>query len=133
MTPPSSPVARRRSNRATRTQTPLYQSEDRLVPRRSSQLPVVPVPGASALLAARVASGSLRNSFRPRTGGERRGALDEITTLRHTAVLYEPNRVTDTQARSRSGRRWAGGAVARSDQQFEEVRRTVTELARTRR
>jgi 16S rRNA (cytidine1402-2'-O)-methyltransferase len=102
-----------------------------------SGVAVVPVPGASALLAALVASGLDAERFTffgflTRTGSERRGALDEITTLRHTAVLYEaPNRVADTlreiEERGGGGRT---AAVAREmTKQFEEVKRgTVGEL-----
>jgi len=62
---------------------------------------VVPVPGASALLAALVASGIAAERFTfygfvPRKGGKRRDLLDEITRSRHTAVLYEsPQRTVD--------------------------------------
>jgi 16S rRNA (cytidine1402-2'-O)-methyltransferase len=99
---------------------------------------VVPVPGASALLSALVASGidATRFTFMgflARSGGERRSALDELAGLRHTAVLYEaPGRVAATL--SDLAGRGAGDrqvAVAREmTKQFEEVRRgTVAELA----
>jgi 16S rRNA (cytidine1402-2'-O)-methyltransferase len=99
--------------------------------------PVVPIPGASAMLAALVASGLAVDRFTffgflTRTGRERRETLDEISTLRHTAVLYEsPNRVADTlgelEQRGIGGRQ---AVVAREmTKQFEEVRRgTVSEL-----
>ena len=98
---------------------------------------VVPIPGASALLAALVASALDLGKFTffgflTRSGSERREALDEISVLRHTAVVYEsPNRLADTLAeleqRGSGGRR---GVVAREmTKQFEEVRRgTVSEL-----
>ena len=100
-------------------------------------LPVVPVPGASALLAALVASGIDSSRFTffgflTRSGSERRAALDEITALTHTSVLYEsPNRLAATLGELEqrgSGDRKA--AVAREmTKQFEEVRRgTVGEL-----
>jgi 16S rRNA (cytidine1402-2'-O)-methyltransferase len=63
---------------------------------------VVPIPGASALLAAIVASGlpAVRFTFfgfLPRKGRERSELLDEIASSRHTAVLYEaPGRVADS-------------------------------------
>ena len=99
---------------------------------------VSPVPGASALLAALVASGLDVDRFTffgflPRKGAERREVIDEIIGLRHAAVLYEaPSRVASTLAelaRAGAGRRVA--AVARElTQQFEETRRgTVEELA----
>ncbi|HET6764874.1 MAG TPA: 16S rRNA (cytidine(1402)-2'-O)-methyltransferase, partial [Longimicrobiaceae bacterium] len=60
---------------------------------------VVPVPGASALLSALVASGIAADRFTfygfpPRKGPERRALLEEIAALPHASVLYEsPNRV----------------------------------------
>jgi 16S rRNA (cytidine1402-2'-O)-methyltransferase len=63
---------------------------------------VVPIPGASALLAALVASGLPAEPFTffgflPRKGRERSERLDEIASSRHTAVLYEaPGRVADS-------------------------------------
>ncbi|MBX6364189.1 MAG: 16S rRNA (cytidine(1402)-2'-O)-methyltransferase [Gemmatimonadetes bacterium] len=55
---------------------------------------VVPVPGASALLAGLVVSGLPMEPFTfygflPRSGGERAERLAEIAALTHTAVLYE--------------------------------------------
>jgi 16S rRNA (cytidine1402-2'-O)-methyltransferase len=100
-------------------------------------LPVVPVPGASALLAALVASGMDSSRFTffgflTRSGSERRAALDEITALTHTAVLYEsPNRLAATLGElEQRGNRDRMVAVAREmTKQFEEVRRgTVGEL-----
>jgi 16S rRNA (cytidine1402-2'-O)-methyltransferase len=63
---------------------------------------VVPIPGASALLAALVASGLPSEPFTfygflPRKGRERSTLLDEIASSPHTAVLYEaPGRVADS-------------------------------------
>jgi 16S rRNA (cytidine1402-2'-O)-methyltransferase len=100
-------------------------------------LPIVPVPGPSALLAALVASGLDTRRFTffgflTRTGPERRQALDEIAELPHTAVVYEsPTRLVETlgeiEARGGSGR---DAVVAREmTKQFEEVKRgTVGEL-----
>lgn len=98
---------------------------------------VTPIPGASALLAALVASGIETDRFTffgflTRSGSDRRAALDEITTLRHTSVLYEsPNRLAGTLAElERLGNGSRFGAVAREmTKQFEEVKRgTVAEL-----
>jgi 16S rRNA (cytidine1402-2'-O)-methyltransferase len=55
---------------------------------------VVPVPGASALLSALVAAGLPAEpftfyGFAPRSGGARRELLETLSTLPHTAVLYE--------------------------------------------
>jgi len=100
---------------------------------------VVPIPGASAALAALVAAGLPADRFTffgflDRKGKERQQAILTISGLGHTAVLYEsPNRLADTLAELRDGglgeRR---AAVARElTKQFEEVRRgTVEELAR---
>jgi 16S rRNA (cytidine1402-2'-O)-methyltransferase len=62
---------------------------------------VVPIPGASALLAALVASGISADRFTfygfiPRKGGSRTALLEQIAALPHTAVLYEsPHRTAD--------------------------------------
>ena len=98
---------------------------------------MTPVPGASALLAALVASGLDLDRFTffgflTRSGGDRRRALDEITETRHTVVLYEsPNRLAtilgELEQRGNGNR---SAVVAREmTKQFEEVRRgTVSEL-----
>jgi len=101
-------------------------------------IPVVPIPGPSALLAALVTSGVGGDRFTffgflARKGRERTEALEELSGLRHTAVLYEaPGRVAATLGElveRGAGARWA--VVARElTKQFEEVRRgTVAELA----
>jgi 16S rRNA (cytidine1402-2'-O)-methyltransferase len=65
------------------------------------RLPVVPIPGASAFLAALVASGLPTDSFRfsgflPAKRGERRAALEAIKTSPRTQVFYEaPHRVVE--------------------------------------
>jgi 16S rRNA (cytidine1402-2'-O)-methyltransferase len=62
---------------------------------------VVPIPGASALLAALVASGIDAERFTfyafiPRKGGRRGELLAEIAALPHAAVLYEsPHRLAE--------------------------------------
>src|SRR6201993_970258 len=66
------------------------------------QIPVVPVPGASAFLAALVASGLPTDSFRfsgflPAKRGERRTVLESIATSPRTQVFYEaPHRVLES-------------------------------------
>jgi 16S rRNA (cytidine1402-2'-O)-methyltransferase len=98
---------------------------------------VSPVPGASALLAALVASGLESERFTffgflARKGPERRAAIDELVALRHAAVLYEaPARVGATLAELADA--GAGGreaVVARElTKQYEELRRgTVGQL-----
>jgi len=103
----------------------------------SAGIPVVPIPGASAVLAALVASGLDASRFTffgflTRTGRERRDALDEITTMRHTVVVYEaPNRLADTLGElEQRGNADRLAAVAREmTKQYEEVRRgTVQQL-----
>src|ERR1700756_915817 len=65
-------------------------------------VPVVPIPGASAFLAALVASGLPADSFRfsgflPAKRGERRTLLESIRTSPRTQVFYEaPHRIVET-------------------------------------
>lgn len=101
-------------------------------------VPVSPVPGPSALLAALVASGLAADRFTffgflPRKGGERTRTLDAVAALTHTAVLYEaPGRAADTLvALAEAGAGGRAAVVARElTKQFEEFRRgTVAELA----
>jgi 16S rRNA (cytidine1402-2'-O)-methyltransferase len=99
---------------------------------------VVPIPGASALLAALVASGLDATRFTffgflPRKGRDRSETITALVELPHTAVLFEaPARVADTLAELADA--GAGGrhaAVAREmTKHFEQVRRgTVGDLA----
>ena len=99
---------------------------------------VVPIPGASALLAALVASGIPASRFTfygflERKGAERASALAEIASLEHTAVLYEaaPRVAHTLEELSDAGCGERLGSVARElTKQFEEVRRgTLRELA----
>lgn len=101
-------------------------------------LRVVPIPGASATLAALVASGITPHpctilGFLPRKGGERVEAIKLATALPHAVVLFEAShRVAQTL---RDLAAVGGGdrpvAVARElTKKFEEVRRgTLDELA----
>ena len=100
-------------------------------------LRVVPVPGASAPLAALVASGisahpSTVMGFLPRKGEERRNALAACARSTHTMVLFEaPPRLIDTLrdlAQVAGGERTA--AVAREiTKRYEDIRRgTLSEL-----
>jgi 16S rRNA (cytidine1402-2'-O)-methyltransferase len=98
----------------------------------------VPIPGASALLAALVASGldAARFTFfgfLPRKGRDRRETIAALVELAHTAVIYEaPARVADTLAElAAAGAGAREAAVAREmTKHFEEVRRgTVGALA----
>ena len=99
---------------------------------------VVPIPGASALLASLVASGldAARFTFfgfLPRKGRERSASITSLVQLRHTAILYEaPGRVAGTLAElADAGADSRPGVVAREmTKHFEELRRgTVRELA----
>src|SRR6266567_4447294 len=66
------------------------------------RVPVVPIPGAAAFLAALVASGLPTDSFRfsgflPAKRGERRAALEAIKSSPRTQVFYEaPHRVVES-------------------------------------
>lgn len=63
---------------------------------------VVPVPGASALVAALAASGLPTDSFQflgflPAKSGQRRTVLEALRNARHTIVVYEaPHRIAET-------------------------------------
>jgi len=67
-------------------------------------VPVVPIPGASAFLAALVASGLPTDSFRfsgflPSKAGQRRKLLESVKESPRTQVFYEaPHRLLDTLA-----------------------------------
>jgi 16S rRNA (cytidine1402-2'-O)-methyltransferase len=99
---------------------------------------VTPIPGASALLAALVASGLNVDRFTfvgflARKGAERRATVDEVVAATHVVVLYEaPSRVADTLAElAEAGAGERETVVARElTKQHEELRRgTVAELA----
>src|SRR5262245_52861643 len=67
-------------------------------------VPVVPIPGASAFLAALVASGLPTDSFRfsgflPAKSGQRRKLLESVKDSERTQVFYEaPHRLLETLA-----------------------------------
>ncbi len=120
--------------------TPLLSDPGaRLVEAATEQgVRIVPIPGASALLAALVGSGLDASSFMfvgflPRRGGARDLVLTMLSDLPQTSVLYEaPSRVgstlTDLVQLGCASRRVV---VARElTKQFEEFRRgSVSELA----
>ncbi|HEY7896971.1 MAG TPA: 16S rRNA (cytidine(1402)-2'-O)-methyltransferase, partial [Gemmatimonadaceae bacterium] len=98
---------------------------------------VIPIPGASALLSALVASGISADQFTflgflPRKGGERETMLRTIARSPFTVVLYEsPQRVSATLADLiEAGCGDRAMAIARElTKRFEEVRRgTVASL-----
>lgn len=99
---------------------------------------VVPIPGASAVLAALVASGLGDGPFTffgfpERKGAERRQLLSAVVECPHVCVLYEaPGRIAATLGElAASGAADRRVVVARElTKQFEELRRgTVGELA----
>ena len=65
-------------------------------------VPVIPIPGASAFVAALVASGLATDSFKfngffPAKSGERRDELGKIRDAPRTVIYYEaPHRITET-------------------------------------
>lgn len=69
---------------------------------RDAAIPVVPVPGASAVVAAMSAAGILSNGFLfygflPASGAQRRKALDLLKSQPVTIVFYEaPHRIVDS-------------------------------------
>ena len=71
------------------------------------RIPVVPIPGPSALLAALSASGLpneefLFAGFLPARSGERRRALERLRIEDRTIILYEaPHRIEDTLSEAR--------------------------------
>jgi len=103
-----------------------------------AQVPVVPVPGASSVMAALVGSGLPLERFTflgflPRKGKERGEIMSEIVDSRVTVVLFEaPNRVSATlEALVAAGAGARRAVVARElTKKFEEFRRgSVAELA----
>jgi 16S rRNA (cytidine1402-2'-O)-methyltransferase len=104
----------------------------------AEEIPVVPIPGPSSVLAALVGSGmSLERfsfyGFLPRKGRERSEAIEEIVGSRSTVVIFEaPNRVGATlEDLVQAGAGERAAVVARElTKQFEEFRRgSVGELA----
>lgn len=101
-------------------------------------LRVVPIPGASAVMAALVAAGMPLERFTffgflPRKGRERTETIGDIVASRATSILFEaPNRVGATlRALVEAGAGERPAVVARElTKQFEEFRRgSVAELA----
>lgn len=99
---------------------------------------VVPIPGASALLAGLVASGLSTDrfvflGFPPRKGRERSELFDEVASSRITTVLYEgPSRVADTLRALSQRAPGRETVVARElTKQYEEFRRGTLESLST--
>lgn len=99
-------------------------------------LAVIPVPGASAVIAALSASGLPTSRFHflgflPRTASEARAMLDEVSGLSATLVLYEsPRRLGETLALLREVLGPRRAVVARELTKLHEelVRGTLAEL-----
>jgi len=120
--------------------TPLLSDPGaRLVAAAAAEgLQVVPIPGASALLAALVASALPAERFTyfgfpPRRGQARQAFMADIARLAHTAVVYEaPPRLADTLAELAAAAGDSRPAVVAREltKRFEEVHRgTLGELA----
>jgi 16S rRNA (cytidine1402-2'-O)-methyltransferase len=120
--------------------TPLLSDPGARLVRAATQEGIVvePVPGASALLAALVGSGISADRFTfygflERKGRSRAEAIDEISGLPHTAVLYEaPGRVADTLAELEAAGCGSREVVVAREltKHYEEFRRgTVGSLA----
>jgi 16S rRNA (cytidine1402-2'-O)-methyltransferase len=98
---------------------------------------VVPVPGATALVAALSASGLPTGRFHflgflPRKGPERQAMLEEVAPLSATLALYEsPRRLAETLEDLRAALGERRVVVARELTKLHEefVRGTLTELA----
>jgi len=104
----------------------------------AAAVPVVPIPGPSAVMAALVASGmSLERftyfGFLPRKGKERTETIADVVASQATSVLFEAaNRVSATlDALVEAGAGERAAVVARElTKQFEEFKRgSVAELA----
>ena len=102
-------------------------------------VPVVPIPGPSAVMAALVASGmSLERftyfGFLPRKGRERTETIADVVASQATSVLFEaPSRVGATlEALVEAGAGDRAAVVARElTKQFEEFKRgSIVELSR---
>ena len=67
-----------------------------------NQIPVVPIPGASAVITALSVSGLptdafLFKGFLPHKSAKRRGLLEQLENARETLILYEsPHRIVET-------------------------------------
>jgi 16S rRNA (cytidine1402-2'-O)-methyltransferase len=101
-------------------------------------IPVVPVPGPSAVIAALSASGLPSGRFHflgflPRSGPDRTAVLDEVARLRATLVLYESaRRLEETLADLEKALGPRRAVVARELTKVHEefVRGTLAELTR---
>ncbi|MEA2764366.1 MAG: rRNA (cytidine1402-2-O)-methyltransferase [Gemmatimonadaceae bacterium] len=103
-----------------------------------ANLPVVPIPGASSVMAAIVGSGMALERFTfvgflPRKGRERTDLIADVVASHSTVVMFEAaNRVGGTlEALADAGAADRPAVVARElTKQFEEFKRgTVSELA----
>jgi len=101
-------------------------------------IPVVPIPGATALVAALVASGLPSDQFffagfLPARANARRAKLEELRPVSATLVFYEaPHRIAATlkAALEVLGNRWAAVARELTKLHEETVRGSLSELAK---
>lgn len=103
-----------------------------------ADLDVVPVPGASALLAATTASGLVDGPFTfwgflPRRGRERRQTIANLSSTPHPSVLYEAAKRVATTLRElcqACGAERPAAVCRELTKRFEEIRRgPLAELA----
>ncbi len=102
-----------------------------------NDIPVVPVPGPSALIAALIASGLPADEFYfggflPSRSGARRTSLSELRTIPATLIFYEaPHRIAATlkDAHDILGERKAAVARELTKLHEEVVRGSLSELA----
>jgi len=101
-------------------------------------LRVVPIPGASATLAALVSAGIVPHpctilGFLARKGSERREQLAQATSLSHAVVLFEsPHRLVETlkELAEAAGRPRTVAVARELTKHYEEIRRgTLLEVA----
>ncbi len=103
----------------------------------AQNIPVIPIPGATALVAGLIASGLPTDAFLfvgflPSKRQARREKLEEIRTHRETIVLYEaPHRITETllEARSILGDRQASLARELTKLHEQFLRGTLSEIS----
>ena len=103
----------------------------------AQNIPVIPIPGATALVAGLIASGLPTDAFLfvgflPSKRQARREKLEEIRTYRETIVMYEaPHRITETllEARSILGDRQASLARELTKLHEQFLRGTLSEIS----
>lgn len=123
--------------------TPMVSDPGSMLVRAAGRegLRVVPIPGASAVLAALAGSGLVEGAFRflgflPRGGTERDDAIATVTATPEAVVLFEsPHRLTDTLADLARVTPDRQAVIARELTKLHEelLRGTLSELAAIKR